>query len=60
MPVHKKCKLVQKELLKDDIYRFVVDAKEIAETAKPQTIFRNKSTRECRTTFKKTDKYSQY
>ena len=35
MPIHKKCKLVQKEALKDDIYRFVVDAEEIAKSAKP-------------------------
>lgn len=35
MKVHKKFKLVKKEALKDDIYSFVVSAKEIAESGKP-------------------------
>lgn len=38
MPVHVKCKLVKKEQLKSDIYKFGVEAEEIAKTAKPRTI----------------------
>lgn len=34
MPVHAKCKLVKKERLKEDIYKFSVESKEIAENAK--------------------------
>ncbi len=45
MPVHAKCKLVKKEKLKEDIFKFSVEAKEIANTAKPRTILRNKSNR---------------
>lgn len=45
MPVHKKCKLVKKERLKDDIYKFSVKSEEIAKVALPRTIFRNKSYR---------------
>lgn len=39
MPVHVKCKLVKKEKLKDDIYKFSVEAEEIAKTTKPRTIY---------------------
>jgi len=35
MPVHSKCKLVKKEKLKEDIFKFSVEADEIAKTAKP-------------------------
>ena len=45
MPVHAKCKLIKKTKLKSDIYKFKVEAEEIAKTAKPRTIFRNKSYR---------------
>lgn len=45
MPVHAKCKLVKKEKLKENIYKFSLDAKEIASTAKPRTILRDKSNR---------------
>lgn len=45
MPIHAKCKLIKKEQLKDDIYKFVVEAPEIANIAMPRTIFRNKGTR---------------
>ena len=38
MPIHVKCKLLKKEKLKDDIYKFTVDAKEIVNLAKPRTI----------------------
>ena len=38
MPVHDKCKLVKKEALKDDIYKFSVKSEEIAKNAKPRTI----------------------
>lgn len=34
MQVHAKCKLVKKEKLKEDIYKFSVESKEIAENAK--------------------------
>ena len=45
MPKHVKAKLVKKEKLTDDIYKFSVDTEEIAKISKPRTIFRNKSTR---------------
>ena len=45
MPVHAKCKLVKKEKLKEDIFKFSLDAKEIASTAKPRTIPRDKGNR---------------
>ncbi len=35
MPVHEKCRLIKKEQLKEDIYKFKIEAKEIAKTAKP-------------------------
>ena len=38
MPAHLKCKLVKKEALKEDIYKFEVEAEEIAKSAKPRTI----------------------
>ncbi len=38
MPIHTKCKLIKKERLKDDIYKFEIEAKEIAKNAKPRTI----------------------
>ena len=43
MAVHTKCELVEKEKLKDDIFKFSVKSKEIAENAKPRTIPWNKS-----------------
>lgn len=43
MPVHNTYKLVKKEKLKKDIFKFSVEAKEIAKDAKPRTIFGNKS-----------------
>jgi len=45
MPVHVKCKLVKKEQLKEDIYKFSIDSKEIAKDAKPRTVFRSKGNR---------------
>ena len=33
MPKHVKAKLIKKEQLKDDIYKFSIDAEEIAKTA---------------------------
>lgn len=50
MPIHAKCKLIKKEMLKDDIYKFVIEAPEIASKALPRTILRNKSDRQDRTT----------
>lgn len=41
MPVHSKCKLLKKEKLAEDIYKFTVEAGDISKTAKPRTIFRN-------------------
>lgn len=38
MPKHLKCKLIKKEMLKPDIFKFVIEAEEIAKTAKPRTI----------------------
>ena len=35
MPVHSKCKLVKKEVLKEDIFKFSIEAEEIAKCAKP-------------------------
>ncbi len=35
MPVHSKCKLVKKEKLREDIYKFSVEAEDIAKNAKP-------------------------
>lgn len=57
MPVHSKCKLVKKEKLREDIYKFTVESKEIAKSALPRTIFRDKSFRWNRANFKKTNKY---
>ena len=57
MPKHVKAKLIKKEQLKDDIYKFSIDAEEIAKTAMPRTIFRNKGTIQNRTIIKKTNKY---
>ncbi len=45
MPVHSKSKLVKKEKLREDIYKFTVESKEIAKSALPRTILRNKSFR---------------
>lgn len=45
MQLHQKCKLVKKEKLKEDIFKFSIKSKEIAENAKPRTILRNKSIR---------------
>lgn len=41
MPIHTKCKLVKKEKLKEDIFKFSIESEEIAKTAKARTIFRN-------------------
>lgn len=35
MPSHLKCKLIKKEMLKQDIFKFSIEAEEIAKTAKP-------------------------
>ena len=35
MPVHAKCKLIKKEKLTDEIFKFSVEAKEVAKDAKP-------------------------
>lgn len=35
MPVNVKAKLIEKEQLKEDIFKFVISSKEIADTAKP-------------------------
>ena len=43
MPIHKKCKLVKKEKLNSSIFKFTLDAEEIAKDAMPRTIYRNKS-----------------
>lgn len=45
MPIHAKCKLIKKEKLKSDIYKFEIEAPEIAKQANPRTISRNKSNR---------------
>ncbi len=57
MPKHVKAKLIKKEKLTEGIYKFSIDAEEIAKTAMPRTIFRNKGTRQNRTIIKKTNKY---
>ena len=46
MPVHTKCKLVKAEKLKEDIFKFSVESKEIAEIAKPRTISWDKSNKD--------------
>lgn len=38
MPMHIKCKLLKKEKLAENIYKFSVQAEEIAKNAKPRTI----------------------
>lgn len=38
MPVHTKSKLVKKEKLKEDIYKFSVETEEIAKAANPRTV----------------------
>ncbi len=38
MPIHIKRKLVKKEKLKEDIYKFTVNSKEIASLARPRSI----------------------
>lgn len=43
MPVHEKCKLLEREKLTEGIYRFKIETEEIAKNAKPRTIFRDKS-----------------
>ncbi len=43
MPIHTKCELVEKEQLKNDIFKFSIKSEEIANTAKARTIHRNKS-----------------
>ena len=50
MPVHVKSKLIKKEMLKEDIYKYVIEAPEIASKALPRTISRNKSNRQSRPT----------
>ena len=35
MPIHAKCKLVKKEKLKEDIFKFGIESEEIAKNAKP-------------------------
>ncbi len=60
MPVHAKCKLVKKEQLKDDIFKFGVEVGEELKNSLPRTIYRNKGNRRNRATFKKTNKYTQY
>ncbi len=48
MPVHAKCKLIKKEKLKEDIYKFSIEAKDIVKNAKPRTIYKYKSIRQYR------------
>ena len=43
MPIHSKCKLIKNEKLIEGIYKFKIEAGEIAKVAKPRTISRNKS-----------------
>ena len=38
MPTHVKCQLLKKEKLTENIYKFSVEAEEIAKNAKPRTI----------------------
>lgn len=38
MAIHSKCKLVKKEKLKEDIFKFSVESEEMAKNAKPRTI----------------------
>lgn len=45
MPVHAKCKLVKKEQLRNDIFKFGVEVKEELKNALPRAIYRNKSNR---------------
>lgn len=45
MPIHTKAKLIKKEKLREDIYKFTVETKEIARSALPRTVLRNKSDR---------------
>lgn len=45
MPVHAKCKLVKKEQLKGNIFKFGVEVGEELKNALPRTIYRNKSDR---------------
>lgn len=45
MPVHAKCKLVKKEQLKSDIFKFGVEVGEELKNALPRTIYRNKGDR---------------
>ena len=35
MPIHAKCKLIKKEQLKNDIYKFIIEAPEISKQAMP-------------------------
>lgn len=50
MPIHTKCKLVKKEKLKEDIYKYGIESEEIAKIAEPRTVSRNKSNRKLRAT----------
>jgi hypothetical protein len=45
MPVQLKAKLIKKEQLKSDIFKFSLQAKEITQVAKPRSVYRNKSYR---------------
>jgi len=38
MKAHSECKLIKKEELTEGIYKFTVEAEEIAKTAKPRAI----------------------
>lgn len=55
MPIVNKFKLLKKDKLKPDIFKFSIKAPEIANIAKPRSIFRNKSYRYNSTFFKKTN-----
>lgn len=57
MPVQIKSKLIKKEQLKFDIFKFSLEAKDITDIAKPRTIHRNKNNRYTRSIFKKANKY---
>ena len=60
MPVHAKCKLVKKEQLKDDIFKFGVEVGEELKNALPGQFIEIRVTDRDRATSKKTNKYTQY
>lgn len=43
MPVQLKSKLIKKEQLKTDIFKFSLEAEEIVNIAKPRSVYRNKN-----------------